>query len=229
MATTMALELRATPREELGRHAQGLRRRGFVPAVLYGHNVSPQSLSLEARALERVWHRAGKSHLVDLTLDGGSPRKVLIRELQVDPRSAHLVHADLFAVNLREKLTVDIPIVPVGESPAVAVEKLGVLQQILTTLKIECLPSDIPAQLTVDVSGLVAVDDGVRISEIELPEGVALAQGLSPEDLVLKVTPVRVATEAEEEEEAAAAEAAAAEEGAPAEAQETPEAPAPEG
>lgn len=205
MAATTSLELPASPRDALGRHAHALRRQGKVPAILYGHNVKPQPLAIDARTLQKVWHRAGQSHLVDLTLDGGRPRKVLIRELQVDPRSAHLVHVDLFAVNLREKLTVDIPIVPVGESPAVAVEKVGVLQQILTTLKIECLPGDIPAQLTVDVSDLAAIDEGVHVRDVPLPEGVSLAPGVSPDELVVKIAPVRVAAEEAEEEEAAAA------------------------
>ena len=192
---------------------RALRRKGLVPAVLYGHRVEPQSLSIDRRRLQRVWHRAGHSNLVDLVLDGGRPRKVLIRELQVDPRTAAPLHVDLFAVNLREKLTVDIPIVPVGESPAVTVDKAGVLQQIMSTLKIECLPGDIPAQVTVDISGLVAVDDGVHVRDVPLPEGVALATGINADELVLKVSPVRVA--AEEEAEEAAAEAAP-EEGAPA-------------
>lgn len=214
MASSTALALPASPRTELHRHAHALRRRGLVPGVLYGHNVAPQTVSVEARTLQRVWKAAGSSNLIDLTLDGGRARKVLIRELQVDPRTADLVHVDLFAVNLREKLTVDVPVVPVGESPAVAVEKVGVLQQILTTLKVECLPGDIPAQLTVDVSGLGAVDDGVHIGEVPLPSGVALASGVNPDELILKVSPVRVAVEEAE----AAPEEAAAEEGAAAEA-----------
>jgi large subunit ribosomal protein L25 len=153
------------------------------------------------------------SNLIDLALDGGSSRKVLIRELQIDPRTTRLVHVDLFAVNLREKLTVDVPIVPVGESPAVTVDKAGVLQQIIGTLKVECLPGDIPAQLTVDISGLVAVDDGVHVRDVPLPSGVSLAQGINPDELVLKVAAVRVT--AEEEEAEAAAEAEEGAEGAP--------------
>ena len=216
MAASTTLALAAKPRSERRRHAHALRREGRVPGVLYGHNVQSQAVSVEARTLRRVWKAAGSSHLVDLTLDGGRARKVLIRELQVDPRSADLVHVDLFAVNLREKLTVDVPVVPVGESPAIEVEKIGVLQQILTPIKVECLPGDIPAQLTIDISGLAAVDDGVHISEVELPSGVALAPGVTPDELVLKVAPVRVAVE--EAEEAAPEEEAAADEGAAAEA-----------
>lgn len=207
MAGELALD--ATRRTETGRHVHALRRRGLVPAVLYGHRVEPTSLAIEERGLQRVWHRAGHSHLVDLKLDGGNARKVLIRELQMDPRTAGVLHVDLFAVNLREKLNVDVPLIPVGESPVVSEEKTGVLQQIVNTVKIECLPGDIPAQLTVDISGLTEIDAGVHLRDVPLPDGVTLAHGLDPDELVVKVAPIRVAVEEEEE----AAEEAPAEEG----------------
>jgi large subunit ribosomal protein L25 len=198
MATS--LELSASVRSETGRHVHAVRRRGEVPAVLYGHNVEPQNLAIDARSLRKVWHSAGHSHLVDLALDGGHARKVLIRELQVNPRTTALMHVDLFAVNLREKLTVEIPLIPIGESPAVSELKLGVLQQIITAVKVECMPGDIPAQLNVDISGLVEIDQGIRLGEVPLPDRVTLATGVDPDELVLKVAQVRVAVEAEEAE-----------------------------
>jgi large subunit ribosomal protein L25 len=195
-----SLELNASIRSETGRHVHAVRRRGEVPAVLYGHNVEPQALAIDARNLQRVWRRAGHSNLVDLALDGGRARKVLIRELQVNPRNAELMHVDLFAVNLREKLVVEIPLVPVGESPAVTEFKLGVLQQVITAVKVECMPGDIPSQLSVDISGLTEVDQGIRLAEVPLPDRVSLATGVDPDELVLKVAQVRVAAEAEEVE-----------------------------
>jgi large subunit ribosomal protein L25 len=197
-----SLQLSASVRSETGRHVHAVRRRGEVPAVLYGHNVEPQALAIDARSLRKVWHNAGHSHLVDLALDGGRSRKVLIRELQVNPRNAELMHVDLFAVNLREKLTVEIPLVPIGESPAVTEFKLGVLQQLLTQVKVECMPGDIPALLNVDISGLVEIDQGIRLGEVPLPDRVSLATGVDPDELVLKVAQVRVAAETEEAEAA---------------------------
>jgi large subunit ribosomal protein L25 len=204
------LELSASVRPETGRHVHAVRRRGEVPAVLYGHNVKPQNLAIEARSLQKVWHGAGHSTLVDLALDGGRARKVLIRELQVNPRTMELMHVDLFAVNLREKLTVEVPLIPIGESPAVTEFKLGVLQQVVTSVKVECMPGDIPALLNVDISGLTEVDQAIRLSEVPLPERVTLATGVDPDELVLKVAQVRVAAEAEEAEVAAESEVAEA-------------------
>ena len=108
------LELDARPRDVVGRRVTQLRRHGEVPAVLYGHQQASVPVSIDAKALERIWHRAGRSHLVDLRLDGGRARKVLIREYQHNPRSAAPVHVDFFAVNLREKIAVDIPVVVTG-------------------------------------------------------------------------------------------------------------------
>ena len=211
MAT--ALELSASVRSETGRHVHAVRRRGEVPAILYGHNVKPQNIAINARSLQKVWHGAGHSHLVDLALDGGRAQKVLIRELQVNPRTMELMHVDLFAVNLREKLTVEIPLIPIGESPAVTEFKLGVLQQIITSVKVECMPGDIPALLNVDISGLVEIDQGIRLGEVPLPDRVTLATGVDADELVLKVAQVRVAVEAEEAEVAAEGEVEAAAEG----------------
>jgi large subunit ribosomal protein L25 len=211
------IELHATTREARGSHNKPLRRLGQVPAVLYGHDVEPRAITTEAKLLHRVWMRAGRTQLVDLSVDGGSAQKVLVREMQIDPRSNRPIHADFFAVNLLEKLTAEVPVVIVGESPAVVDAKVGTLQQLVNTLRVECLPADLPAQFSVDVSGLIEIDQGIHVRDISLPDGVALVH-VDPDDLVVKVAALRIAVEGEAEEAAAAAEAAeAAEEAAAAE------------
>jgi large subunit ribosomal protein L25 len=211
MATT--IDLPASSREARGHHNRALRREGRVPAILYGHNVEPRPIEAEARVLRRVWMHAGRTQLVDLKVDGGRAQKVLVREMQVDPRTGNPIHADFFAVNLLEKLTADVPIVIVGESPAVVDAKIGTLQQLITTLRIECLPSDLPSQFNVDVGGLMEIDAGIHVRDIVLPEGVALVHA-DLDELVVKVSALRLVTE----EEVEAAEAAEAAEGAEAEA-----------
>jgi large subunit ribosomal protein L25 len=210
------IALSAQTRSERGRHLHAVRRRGLVPAVLYGYNLEPQAISADARLLAKVWRRAGRTHLIELNVDEGGPRQVLIRDLQFDPRTARPLHADFFAVNLREKLAVDIPVVLVGESPAVTEARVGQLQQTTTTLRVECLPGNIPGQISVDVSGLVELDQGIHIRDIELPEGVSLGAHIDADELIVKVAQLRVA--AEEEVEAAAeaepAEVEAGDEGA---------------
>ncbi|PZR77916.1 MAG: 50S ribosomal protein L25 [Candidatus Aeolococcus gillhamiae] len=196
------IELPATTREERGSHNRPLRREGLVPAVLYGHNVEPRAITAPATVLHRVWMRAGRTQLIDLSVDGGRAQKVLVREMQIDPRTNRPIHADFFAVNLREKLTADVPVVVTGESPAVVDAKIGTLQQLVNTLRVECLPADLPAQFTVDVSGLDEIDAGIHVREITLPEGVELVH-VDPDELVVKVAALRIV---EEEPELAAAE-----------------------
>jgi len=195
------LVLEARPRAERGRHVHALRRSGEVPAVLYGHGREALSIMAHARALEKIWRQAGRSHLIDLRIEGEKPCKVLIREFQIDPRTARPRHADFFAVNLREKLQVDIPVVLAGDAPAV-VESVGQLQQQLMTIKLECLPGDLPAQITVDVSELREVDDAIHISDLALPAGVSLSQHVDTEELVVKIQQLRIAPVEEEEAEA---------------------------
>ncbi len=210
------IELEASTREARGSHNKPLRREGLVPAVLYGHNVVARSLSAEAKLLHRVWMRAGRTQLVDLRVDGGRPQKVLLREMQIDPRTNRPIHADFFAVNLREKLTAEVPVVLTGESPAVEDAKIGMLQQLVTALRVECLPADVPAHFSVDVSGLTEIDQGIHVRDIEIPPGVTLVH-VDVDELVVKVAALRIAVEGEAEEAAAALEAAEAVEEAAAE------------
>ncbi len=208
------IDLQAATREQRGSHNKPLRREGLVPAVLYGHNVEPRAIVAPARLLHRVWMRAGRTQLIDLHVDGGRPQKVLVREMQLNPRTNRPIHADFFAVNLLEKLTAEVPVVITGESPAVVDSKVGTLQQLINTLRVECLPADLPAQFSVDVSGLLEIDAGIHVRDIVMPEGVALVH-IDPDELVVKVTALRIVEEelevvAEEgEAEAAAAEGAA--------------------
>ena len=200
------LLIHATTRSVHGRHVKALRRQGSVPAVVYGHSVAARSVSADARALERIWQRAGRTHLVDLVVDDGKAQKVLIREVQIDPRSRRALHADLFVVNLLEKLTADIHVALHGSAPAVDDLKIGQIVQAVTTLKVECLPQDLPAQLSVDISGLSEIGAHVTIGDIELPKGVVLIHA-DPAEVVVTIGALRVQEAEEEDAEAPVAEA----------------------
>jgi large subunit ribosomal protein L25 len=205
-----SISLSARPRSETGRHVHHLRREGSVPAVLYGHKVAPVSLTVDAKEMDRTWRHAGRTHLVDIKVEGQrAARKALIKDLQFHPRSGKVLHVDFFAVNLREKITSEVPVIVIGESPAVQ-QRLGQIQQVISAVRVEALPAELPAQLTVDVSVLVEVDQGINLGDIELPAGVTLVHAELTETVV-KIAAVRV------REEADAIEAAAEAEGTPAE------------
>jgi len=199
-----SISLTARPRSETGRHVHALRREGAVPAVLYGHKVAAVALAIDAKDLERTWHHAGRTHLVDVHVEGQKgARKALIKDVQVHPRSGRMLHVDLFEVNLREKITSEVPVILVGESPAVR-DRLGQVQQVISSVRVEALPAELPAQLTVDISGLTEVDQSVTLGEVELPKGVALLHA-DPTETVVKIAQVRVREEEPSEAEAAPA------------------------
>jgi large subunit ribosomal protein L25 len=197
-------ELTVEPRDILGKRTHQLRRQGRIPAVVYGHRVEPTPVQVDSKELERVYLRAGNNSLVDLHVgEGAAAQKVFIHNVQRDPVKHLLSHVDFMVVNLREEITTTVPIVLVGESPAVRAGE-GILIHPVDHLQIRTLPTSIPQLLEVDISGLDEVDKAIYVSDIEVPGNV---QVLSPaEELVAKVSMVR-----EEPEEVEAAEAAAEE------------------
>jgi large subunit ribosomal protein L25 len=189
------------PRTEPRKRNHAMRAQGSIPGVIYGHRVDPVSVSVPRREFDRAFHKAGRTQLLDLQIDGeGKPRKVLVRQVQYNPRSGQPLHVDFYQVNLKEKIAAEVPIVLVGESPAV-LRRDGELAQNLHSLKVNCLPADIPEHIEVDVSGLENVDDAIRISELTIPDGVEVTS--DPDDVVVKVAAPRVV----EEEPVAEAEA----------------------
>jgi large subunit ribosomal protein L25 len=194
-------ELSVQPRQESGKVGRRMRREGLVPGVVYGYKVDSQSVQVATRDLEQVYLRAGSISLIDLKVGNGSALKVFIHEVQRDPVTHHVRHVDFKAVNLREEITANVPIVLIGESPAVSNGE-GMLLQGLDHVQIRSLPLEIPQLVEADISGLEAVDDAVHISDLKLPENVTLLT--SEEEMVAKIIHLQIeeVEEAEEAEEA---------------------------
>jgi large subunit ribosomal protein L25 len=207
----MQLKLTATKRGPLGKKVAQVRAEGKLPAVVYGHHAETTSLLLDGHEFQRVFARAGRSHLVDLVIEGSAPEKVLVREIQTHPRRIGPIHVDLYQVSMQEKLHADIPIRVIGESPVVK-QGDGDLLHALHQVEVECLPGDIPESFVVDVSGLGEIDAGIRVKDLKVPDGVVLLA--DPEELIVKVVARReLAVEAPAEEAAAEGEEGEAEEG----------------
>src|ERR671932_2096385 len=204
------MQLTANRRDVTGKAARRLRHEGRLPAVVYGHRTAASSIELDAHEFDRVFAGTGRTQLIDLVVDGGGAHKVLVKEVQVSPRRNTAVHVDLHQVSLREKLQVDVPVVVNGEAEPVRMGDADVLQ-VLHSVRVECLPNDIPEAVEVDVSGLDHVDAGVRVAEVELPRGVTAIT--DAEELIVKLAARRVAAAEEEAAPAPAAELESAEEG----------------
>ena len=201
------MQLKASTRELLGKRTRRLYGQGKLAAVVYGHNATPTPLELDRLEFQKVFVKSGRTHLVDLVVDGGRTEKVLVREIQTHPRRLGPIHVDFYQVNLEEKITVEVPVHLVGESAAVKRGDADVLQPI-HTLRVECLPSDIPAEFEVDLTPLEDIEAEFRVADLNVPKGVTVL--LDPEELIVKIVHKR---EMKVEEEVPTAEAAVGAEG----------------
>jgi len=163
------ITLLATKRTLKGKKVKTLRRREQLPAVVYGRKIEPETLTLDSREFEKVYQQAGTSSLVDLVIEDKDPRRVLIHEPQYDPVTSRPIHVDLYAVRMDEKIETEIPIKFIGQSPAVE-EQGGNFIANLDSLRVRCLPADLISEIEVDISGLVNLEDQIRLSDIKLSE-----------------------------------------------------------
>ena len=221
---TQSAQVTAKPRSELGSRAnKRLRSMGFIPAVIYGHKEAVVPVTLPKK--EVVNHLSHGAHVFDVALDGRT-EKVLVKEVQYDHLGMEVLHVDFARVSLDEKVEVTVPIELKGE-PKEA--EGGVLQQVINELEVECLVTEIPDVIRINV-GDMKLDDVLHIKDLKLPTGVTTK--LDPELIVVtlkevkeeEVAPAPIEEGAAEpevigkkkEEEAAAEGAAPAAPGAPA-------------
>jgi len=201
------IELLTTTREVLGKKVRFLRRQGITPVHLFGHNVESVALQCDTAQLKRVLAQTGQTRLISLKLDKAKkPRNVVVREVQRESCTGELLHVDFYQVSMAEKIRVDVPIVPVGEAPALKLKENFLVQE-LNSLTVECLPDEIPNSVELDMSSLTEAGQTIHVNDIALGEGITVLN--NPEQLVVKIGAKHVEelVEAEEEEVEAPAEA----------------------
>jgi large subunit ribosomal protein L25 len=201
------MQLKASTRTLLGKRSRRLHGQGKLAAVVYGHNTAATPLVLDRLEFQKVFVKSGRTHLVDLVVDGARTEKVLVREIQTHPRRLGPIHVDFYQVSLEEKITVEVPIHLTGESAAVKRGDADVLQPV-HRVRVECLPTDIPEAFEVDLTPLEEIESELRISDLTIPKGVTVLD--DPEELVVKIVHRR---EMKVEEEVPTAETAIVGEG----------------
>jgi large subunit ribosomal protein L25 len=201
--------LTAEPRAVRGKKVASLRRAGRVPAVVYGAGVESEAISLDLHEFELLQRHTGRNAVLDLTVTGdGKARPVLLHEIQVHPISRKALHVDLLVVNLQEEMTVDVPLHPIGESPAV--DKMGgVLLHLSERISVRAKPDDLPSAIEIDVTPLDSFEAVLHASDLQMPDGVTLLT--DPAEALLRVQPPRIEEEAIPAEAAEAGEAPAGE------------------
>lgn len=181
--------------------AHRVRAEGYVPAVIYGKHTENVTVQIPQRDVTRALTTGGgRSSLFRVELNDGQVHTCLIKELQNDPLTGRARHIDLMAVSLKERIRTSVPLAIRGDE---AIEKAGnVIQHGERAVEVECLPTEIPDHITIDVSKM-NVGDHLTAGELKLPEGVELLSDPA-EVLIAILAPKRA--EAEETAEAGAAE-----------------------
>lgn len=203
-----------TKRNTVGKGAaRKIRREGFIPAVLYGREMEPISLTVNPIDLKKALStEAGENTLLELHVkgDGEEITKIaLLRDVQYDNLTSRPIHFDFQEILMKELITVKVPVEVVGKAPGI--QEGGILEEILREIEVECLPASIPNVIEIDVSQL-GIGDSIHIGDLTLPEGVTVLH--DPDETIITIlSPVM------EEVKPAAAEAAAPAEGAEGEAE----------
>ena len=207
--------LKATKRTETGRKISRLRAQGILPANIYGKKVKSQAIQLPEKDFNEVFLKAGETGLIELIVDA-EKKPVLIHNIQYHPIFNSPLHVDFYQVDLKEKVTAKVPVLIIGEAPAVK-DKVGVLLQLLYVIEVEALPGDLIDKIEVDTGKLAAIGECIKVSDLKVSDKIRILNEQGQE--VVKVAPL-VSKEAEQmakEEAAQAAAAAAAAAGAAAE------------
>lgn len=183
-----SITITAERRERVGSSAaRSIRRRGMVPAVIYGHGRASEPLAVSAKALEQALQGVSAAATI-IELDvGGTSQQVLIREIQRHPTRMHITHVDFYEIHADEALTLEVPVRLVG-SPAGVRHSGGVLEQFLREVEIEVLPTDIPDHVDVDVNAL-EIGKSLHVRDLRIPNAKILTD---PETTICTVVPPRV-------------------------------------
>ena len=200
--------LEIQPREELGKNkVKGLRGKGFIPAVIYAEGKKSQAIKVSHRQLWQLIHQHRlESMVINLKIQDDKKQKgrsCLIKEIQYDPVKGDIIHVDFNEISLTKVIKVNVPVVAKGEPIGVKQEG-GSLEHILWEIEVECLPTDIPKGIEVDVSQL-EIGDAIHIKDITFPPNIKVLN--SPEAIVFSVTApikeevVAPAVEGEEKQE----------------------------
>jgi large subunit ribosomal protein L25 len=186
----------AENRTETGKNVnRRLRTRGLIPGVLYGSKKEAVPLAVSPKEITTILRsKTGENTLFDLEI-GGSRRRVILKEFQVEPIKGQLIHADFYEVALDKPIEVKVHIEVTGIPVGVKVEG-GLLDHVTREVEVSCLPADIPEKISIDVSEL-GMGKAVRVSDLKVPDKVTM---LSEPDLVI----VHVVAPRAEEEVAAA-------------------------
>ena len=188
------IELEAQSRSVIGSGLGALRRSGLIPAVLYGKDQEPINIQVPVKQFQKTFKAAGESTLVYVTVDlpaegqaeagGHQTFPTIIHDISRDPASDDIIHADFYKVNLKEKIKTEVPVVFVGEAPAVT-GLGGIFIRNVNALEVEALPQNLPHELTIDISVLKKFEDKITIGDLKRGLGDLAELTAEDDDMVI--------------------------------------------
>lgn len=193
----MEIELKAQIRKEIGKGLETLRKKGFIPAIVYGAGQKNVSVQIDYQEFEKVFKIGGESTIIKLKI-GDKDKNVLIHDVAKDPVNDKFIHIDFYQVRMDKVITTEVPLAFEGESPAVK-NLEGTLIKNITEVEVEALPKDLPHEIKVSIDSLETFDDHIKIKDLKLPAGVKVL--VDSGEIIASVTPPRTEEELKELEE----------------------------
>lgn len=186
--------LKAKIRKDKGKKVRKLRKEGIIPAVLYGPKTKNLSIELHSKEFDGVYREAGESSLVELSV-GDEKFLVLIHAVEIDALSQKPLHVDFYQPRLDEEITVAVPILFEGESPAVKTLG-GTLVKNIHEVEVKALPQNLPHEIRVNVDKLENFGDSILVKDLDLQKEAKILK--DPEEIIVLVAePQKVEEELE--------------------------------
>jgi len=201
--------LKVESRTLKGRKVKKLRKEGIIPANIYGKKIKSKAISVKIDEFEKVFKEVGETGIISLEIKGDSKkeaRAVLISNVQMDPVNDVPIHIDFHQVNLKEKVTAEVPVELTGVSPAEK-QSIGTVVLYINEIEVEALPSDLPEKFVIDISKLEEVDQAIYVKNLDIDKSKVEVKA-DLEEIIVKIEPPQkeeveepVVTETEEEGE----------------------------
>ena len=163
-----------------------LRKSGRIPAVLYGPAKQPRAVTVDPEAVKDILYSdSGKNTIFSVSVEGGEHTNAMVKDYQLDPVQGSLIHADFFEIAMDQLLELTVNVELVGEAEGVKIGG-GIMDFVTRSIEVECLPSDIPESIKVDVSHL-KINDYIRVKNIQVDPRVKILT--EPEVVIVTIVP----------------------------------------
>jgi large subunit ribosomal protein L25 len=171
-------------KRDIKSNTNSLRAKGIMPAVIYGRSEESTPISIDLKHFQKVFKAAGESTVISIT-GLGVAKDALIHDVSFDVMSGTPIHADFYAIQKGQTVTVSVPLEFDGIAPAVK-DFGGILTKVMHEIELECEPKDLPHAIHVDISKLVALDSQILVSDLKLPKTAKI--NVEMEDVVATIT-----------------------------------------